>query len=100
MSGGSAKVSSQYSTGRTSGPRQDNKMDLTAVLPTIYTDTTEYCRRCSSCQNVGGKKTGRAVCPAYSHHTLPDGLVERFNQTLKLMLWKVMIKEGKDWDKL
>ena len=29
-----------------------------------------------------------------------DGLVERFNQTLKLMLKKTLVKEGKDWDKL
>ena len=29
-----------------------------------------------------------------------DGLVERFNQTLKAMLRKVADGEGKDWDKL
>ena len=29
-----------------------------------------------------------------------DGLVECFNQTLKIMLRKVVTKESKDWDKL
>ena len=33
-------------------------------------------------------------------HPQTDGLVERFNQTLKLMLKKTLVKEGKDWDKL
>ena len=34
------------------------------------------------------------------YHPQTDGLVERFNQTLKNMLRKVVAKEGKDWDKL
>ena len=29
-----------------------------------------------------------------------DGLVERFNQTLKAMLQRAVTEEGKDWDKL
>ena len=33
-------------------------------------------------------------------HPQMDRLVERFNQTLKLMLKKTLVKEGKDWDKL
>ena len=34
------------------------------------------------------------------YHPQTDGLVERFNQTLKEMLRKVATEEGKDWDKL
>uniref|UniRef100_A0A1X7T3K8 Integrase catalytic domain-containing protein n=1 Tax=Amphimedon queenslandica TaxID=400682 RepID=A0A1X7T3K8_AMPQE len=34
------------------------------------------------------------------YHPQTDGLVERFNGTLKSMLRKVVTKEGKDWDKL
>ena len=34
------------------------------------------------------------------YHLQTDGLVERFNRTLKSMLWKTVNEEGKDWDKL
>ena len=35
-----------------------------------------------------------------SYQPQTDGLVERFNQTLKGMLWKAVTKEGYDWDKM
>ena len=34
------------------------------------------------------------------YHPQTDELVERFNQTLKQMLKKTALEEGKDWDKL
>ena len=34
------------------------------------------------------------------YHPQTDGLVERFNRTLKAMLNKLVGEEGKDWDRL
>ena len=34
------------------------------------------------------------------YHPQTDGLVERFNKTLKSMLRKTAVEEGKDWDKV
>ena len=34
------------------------------------------------------------------YHPQTDGLVEQFNQTLKAMLRKAAVQEGKDWDLL
>ena len=34
------------------------------------------------------------------YHPQTDGLVERFNGTLKVMLKKTAVEEGKDWDRL
>ena len=38
--------------------------------------------------------------PTSGGHPQTDGLVERFNRTLKLMLMKLVEKKGKNWDKL
>ena len=38
--------------------------------------------------------------PTSGEHPQSDGLVERFNRTLKTMLMKLVEKKGKNWDKL
>ena len=38
--------------------------------------------------------------PTSGGHPQTDGLVERFNRTLKSMLMKLVVKKGKNWDKL
>lgn len=42
------------------------------------------------------------ICPIRTspYHPQTDGLVKRFNHTLKSMLQKRATNEGKDWDKL
>ncbi|KAG6939748.1 hypothetical protein G0U57_021730, partial [Chelydra serpentina] len=53
-------------------------------------------------------KLMRDLCVLLHIHTLrtlvyqrqTDGLVERFNQTLKVMIRKVVSRDGKDWDTL
>ena len=43
---------------------------------------------------------GLAQLPTSGGHPQTDGLVERFNRTLKQMLAKVVGQKGRDWDKL
>ena len=61
--------------------------------------------------NQGSNFTSQLLSELYSmlhihgirttpYHLQTDGLVERFNQTLKAMLRKTAVQEGKDWDLL
>ena len=43
---------------------------------------------------------GLSQLPTSGGHPQTDGLVERFNRTLKQMLAKVVGKKGRDWDEL
>ena len=43
---------------------------------------------------------GTPLLPTSGSHTQTDGLVERFNRTLKQMLSKLIRKKGRDWDDL
>ena len=47
-----------------------------------------------------GRALPFAERPRYPDHFQTDGLVKRFNQTLKAMLRRTVTEEGKDWDKL
>ena len=65
------------------------------------------------CPNVIGNPVKvQILCPIYCpsyivkpirtspYHPETDGLLEKFNGTLKAMLRKAAVGEGKDWDKL
>ena len=43
---------------------------------------------------------GLSQLPTSGGHPQTDGLVERFNRTLKQMLAKIVSKKGRDWDEL
>ena len=43
---------------------------------------------------------GVSQLPTSGGHPQTDGLVERFNRTLKQMLSKLVSKGGRDWDQL
>ena len=43
---------------------------------------------------------GLKQLPTSGGHPQSDGLVERFNRTLKMMLMKLVEKKGKNWDRL
>ena len=46
------------------------------------------------------KLMGSEQLPTSGSHPQTDGLVERFNRTLKQMLAKLVSKGGKNWDEL
>ena len=52
---------------------------------------------------VAGRALSTRTCESFANqplHHQTNGLVERFNQTLKDMIRKAATEDGKDWDKL
>ena len=69
---------------------------MTKEILTSYQGTNFMPKLLSEVHKLLQVKSFR-TCP---YHPQTDGLVERFNQTLKTMIRKTAKGTGKDWDKL
>ena len=70
-------------------------------LPPNTTSSTEGTTTMQLCTTALSNYMRNGMLQMHPIRTSPyyqqtDSLVERFNRTLKLMLWKAAIKEGKD----